>query len=88
MFKFDFKSGVHHIDVNENFKTYLGFSWKIDVKVRHFVFIVLPFGLNSAPHLFTKIVCPLVKYWQKHLIKISYFLDGGLGVAEYLFEAI
>ena len=37
MFKFDLKSVYHHIDINE---TYLGFSWKIDGKVRHFVFTV------------------------------------------------
>ena len=49
LFKFDLKKGYHHIDINEIFQTYLGFSWKIDGKVRHFVLTVLPFGLNSAP---------------------------------------
>ena len=65
MLKFDLKSWYHHIDVNENFQTYLGFSWKIDGKVSHFVFTVLSFGLNSAPLLFTQIVLPLEKYWGK-----------------------
>ena len=49
MFKFDLKSGYHHIEINETFQTYLEFAWKTDGKVRHFVFTVLPFRLNSAP---------------------------------------
>ena len=88
MFKFDLKSGYHHKDINETFQTYLGFSWKIAGKVRHFAFTVLPFGLNSAPFLSTKIVRPLVKYWRRHLIKRACFLDDGLSVAESLSEAI
>ena len=88
MSKFDLKSGYHHVDINEAFQTYLGFSWKIDGKVRHFVFTVLTFGLNSAPFLFTKIVRLFVKYCRKHLIKIACFLDDGLSVAESFSEAI
>ena len=53
MFKFDPKSGYYHIDINETFQTYLEFLWKIYGKVRYISFTVLPFGLNSAPFLFT-----------------------------------
>ena len=61
--------------INETFQSYLGFSWKIDGKVRHFVFTVLPFGLNSVPFLFTKIFRPLVKHWRKQTsYKDSVFL--------------
>ena len=88
MFKFDPESRYHHIYINETFQTYFGFSWKIDGKVRYFVFTVLPFGLNSAPFLFTKIVRPLVKYWRKYLVKIPCFLDDGPSLAESFSEAI
>ena len=88
MFKFDLKSGYHHVDINETFQTYLRFSWKIAGEVRHFVFTVFPLGLNSASFLFTKIARPLVKYWRRHLIKIECFLDDGLSVAESFSEAI
>ena len=74
MFKFNLKSEYHHIDVNENFQTYLGFSWKIEE--------------NSALFLFKKIVRPFVKYWHKHLIKISSFPDDGLSMSESFSEAI
>ena len=52
------------------------------------IFLVLPFGLNSASFLFTKIVHALIKYWHKHLIKITFFLDEGLNVAESFSKAI
>ena len=52
------------------------------------IFLVLPFGLNSASFLFTKIVHALIKYWRKHLIKITFFLDEGLNVAESFSKAI
>ena len=42
MLKFDLKSAYYHKDINETLQTNLGFSWKIDGKVRHFVLTVLP----------------------------------------------
>lgn len=88
LFKFDLKSGYHHVDINENFQKFLGFSWLVDGKIKHFVFTVLPFGLSSAPFIFTKLVRPLVKYWRKNLIRIACFLDDGISVAESLIEGI
>ena len=83
LFKFHPKNGYDHIDVNENFRTYLGFSWKIYGKVWHFVFTVLPFGLNTTQFMFTKIVRLLVNCWHKYLINIACFLDDGPSVAEF-----
>ena len=36
-------------------QTFLGFAWKFsgDTEFRYFVFTVLPFGLASAPFIFT-----------------------------------
>ena len=64
----------------EEHQTYLGVSWKIDNIVKFFVFTVLPFGLSTAPFVFTKVVRPLVKYWRFNSIKIACFLDDGLGI--------
>ena len=55
-FKFDLKSGYHHVDVFEEHQTYLGFSWKINNILKFFVSAVLPFGLSTAPFVFTKVV--------------------------------
>ena len=42
-------------------------------------FCVLPFGLSSAPFIFTKMFKPLLKSWRGRGIPIAIFLDDGLG---------
>ena len=60
-FKFDISQGYHHIDIHEDFQTYLGFSWPLDGIPCYYIFSVLPFGLTSAPSIFTKTVRVLMK---------------------------
>ena len=81
LFKFDLKNSYHHIDIFDSHQTYLVFSWDIKGATKYFVFTVLPFGLSSAPFVFTKVVRPLVKHWRSHAVKIACFLDDGLGIA-------
>ena len=42
-FTFDLKSGYHHVDINEDFQSYLGFSWGVGSRKRiiSFVFFFL-----------------------------------------------
>lgn len=80
MFKFDLKSGYYHVNINEQFQKYLGFSWFYEGKIRFFVYKVLAFGLASAPYVFTKLLRPLVKYWRSAGIHIIVYLDDGWGI--------
>ena len=41
----------------------------------------MPFGLSSAPYLFTKLLKPLVTKWRSEAKAIVVFLDDGLGAA-------
>lgn len=75
MFKFDLKSGYHHFDIAIEFQKYF-FCWQEN----YYVFSVLPFGLSSAPFLFTKCLRPLVKYWRSAGINIVLYLDDGWGI--------
>jgi hypothetical protein len=50
-------------------------------KSRYFVFNVLPFGIASAGHIFTKLLKEVVKYWRNQGLKITMYLDDGLGGA-------
>lgn len=62
--KFGLKSGYHHIDIFPPHQSFLGFSWTFpDGSTRFFAYTVLPFGLSSAPYIFTKLLRPLVKHW-------------------------
>ena len=75
--KFDLKSGYHHIDISTKFQTFLGLLWN----TTFYCYTVLPFGLTSAPFIFTKCLRPIVKYWRENNINIVLYLDDGLAFA-------
>jgi len=83
---FDLKSGYHHISIAEEFQTYLGFSWTYgDGTTKHFVFLVLPFGLSTACYVFTKVTRPFVKRWRGFgYISAIYIDDGIVGDTDYV----
>ena len=66
-----------------SFKSFLGFSWDFDGEKKFFNFTVLPFGLSSAGHIFTKVVRTLVKYWRSYSIPIVVYLDDGWASADF-----
>ena len=84
MYKFDLKSGYHHVSINKEFTKFLGFSWIIGGKRRYFIFQVLPFGISSACHLFTKLLKLLVKYWRAKGFSVVVYLDDGWGSESHL----
>ena len=66
MITFDLKCGYHHIEIHPDHLRFLSFAWEIprEASIRYFVFTVLPFGLYSAPHIFTKCLKLLERYWN------------------------
>ena len=69
LFKFDLKSGYHHVDIYPEPQKYLGFKWDSNGNVNYNVFTVLPFGLSTACYLFTKLMRPLVRHWRGRGLK-------------------
>ena len=55
------------------------FSWNFGSVAKYFVFTVLPFGLSSAPYIFSKLVRSLVNYWRGLGRRVVTFLDDGIG---------
>ena len=76
-FVFDLKSADHHIDMDPAYYKYLGFEWAR----QYYAFASLPFGLCSAPYVFTKVCRALVKHWRSLGFKIFMYLDDGAGAA-------
>ncbi len=88
MFKFDLKSAYHHIEINEEHRKFLSFAWDFGGSgSRYFQFCVLPFGLSSAPFVFTKLLKPLTTVCRKQGIPIAVYLDDGLGAGRNLLSA-
>lgn len=75
--KFDLKSGYHHLDIHPQHQKFLGFSWNFDGVQRYFIFTVLPFGIASASHIFTKVLRTLVNYWRALSYPVIVYLDDG-----------
>lgn len=84
LFSFDLKSGYHHIEILPEHQTFLGFSWTSGNTTKYYCFTVLPFGLTSAPFVFTKVLRPLVKFWRYNGVKIVLYLDDGCGTCQTL----
>ena len=78
-FKFDIKSGYHHINILEAHQKYLAFAWDFEGVTKYFVFTALVFGLASAPFVFTKVVKVLIKYWRASGIRIFGYVDDVFG---------
>ena len=78
LFKFDLKSGYHHVDIHPEHVQFLGFQWENEGRPCYYVFSVLPFGLCTAPYVFTKLMRPLVKFWRGKGLKAIIYLDDGI----------
>ena len=79
LFNFDLKSAYHHVEICPDHRQYLCFAWEFSPQVtRYFQFCVLPFGLSSAPYLFTKLLQPLLKKWRQQGIPIAVYLHDGI----------
>jgi hypothetical protein len=75
------KSGYHHIDICSEHEQFLGFQWAFNsAKPRYFCFTVLPFGLSSAPYLFTKLFKPLVRHWRSRGFRIV--REGAIAISD------
>ncbi|UMM15718.1 hypothetical protein L5515_009620 [Caenorhabditis briggsae] len=85
---FDFRGGYHHVRIADNSTDLLAFSLSNPHAPPYFKFVALPFGLSTAPWLFTKIFRPLVARWREFGIKIFLYLDDGLILAETKEQAL
>ena len=82
LFKFDLKSGYHHLDIFEPHQKYLGFAWREGKELSYFVFKVLPFGLATVCYAFTKLMRPLVGFWRGRGLRVVLYLDNGIVAAK------
>ena len=70
----DLKDGFHHVSVNPEFRTFLGFCWKN----QFYVWNVLPFRLRSSPWFFNKLIRCVVQYLRSQNLKLSFWVDDCL----------
>ena len=74
MITVDLKDGFHHISINQEYRTYLGFMWRRS----YYVWNVLPFGLNASPYFFNKTIRCVVQYLRCISLRVHFWVDDGL----------
>lgn len=71
MAKLDLKDAYFTIPIHSEDQSFLQFKWENTP----FQFICLPFGLSSAPWVFTKLLKPVVAYLRQQGIRLIIYLD-------------
>ena len=67
----DLRNAFHSIKLHPDSKKFVVFEFE----GRRFCFNVLPFGLTSAPRVFTKVLKPVISHLRSLGIKITSYLD-------------
>lgn len=81
MCSIDLKDAYFSITIHEDYRKYLRFLWL----GRYYEFQVLPFGLNIAPYVFTKLMRPVMHYLRnKGFLSVIYLDDLLLMSNSYL----
>jgi hypothetical protein len=73
----DNRSGFHHVDMDEDFWTYMGFCWK----GVYYCYTQLPFGLSIAPWVYTKVMQQLRRRWRAAGVRCTGYVDDMLYAA-------
>lgn len=72
----DLQDAYFSVPIDEDDQKYLKFSFEDEL----YKFVCLPFGLSSAPKLFTKILKPVYAWFRFHGIRCSYYIDDSLNL--------
>ena len=80
----DLKDAYFHVPIHPKSVHLLRFVWKGKV----YEFLVLPFGLCTAPFVFTKISRPLAAFLRSKGIRIIFYLDDILVIGSSMSECL
>ena len=74
MVKLDLKDAYFSVPVADNDRKYLRFKWAGECMRTH----AFPFGLTSAPWIFTKLFRPVLVYLRQWAVRCLMYLDDKL----------
>ncbi|GJP42026.1 hypothetical protein CLOM_g1629, partial [Closterium sp. NIES-68] len=84
LFTIDLKSGYHHVDIHPAFWQFLRFS----LQGQDYQFHSLPFGLATAPFVFTQLIKQLTKRWRSRGIRLIQYVDDILFISATRMKAL
>jgi hypothetical protein len=71
---YDLTSGYYHVALHPDSRRFVGFKWE----GTYYQYNCLPFGLSTAPWVFSKVIRELVMFWRAKGINILPYLDDFL----------
>lgn len=74
MTSIDLKDTYLSVPIHKSSQRFLRFIWG----TKHYTFLGLPFGLSSAPRIFTKLLKPVAAFLRKQGYRIIIYLDDVL----------
>ena len=88
-FVFDLKSAYHQVPLHPDYHKYFGFKVeRDDGSVQYYCYVVMPFGLNDASRVLTKVLKSPLERWRRMGIKIFIHIDDGMGWCSSKEEAL
>ena len=74
----DLKDAYFHIPLNRRSRRFLRFGWKKKL----YQFLVLPFGLSTAPFIFTMVTRPIIAFLRSRGIRVLFYLNDILVIGK------
>ncbi|KAM9299421.1 rho guanine nucleotide exchange factor 12 [Gastrophryne carolinensis] len=78
----DLKDAYWHVPMSAQAQSFMRFAIKDGDRILHFQFVCLPFGLASAPRIFTKVLAEPLAYLMRRGIGVVTYLDDLLLFAQ------
>lgn len=72
----DLQEAYFAVPIHQEYKKYLKFFWDGQL----FQFNCLPFGIASAPRIFTKLLKPIYAWFRQQCIRCAYYIDDSLNM--------
>ena len=73
--RIDLTDAYFHVPIHLKSRHLLRFALQMEERVRVFQFRALPFGLTSAPRVFTRVILPVAKFAHLHGLHLIQYLD-------------
>ena len=74
--KLDLSDAYFSLPIHPSFQKYLKFRWQGQL----YKFVCLPFGLSSAPRVYTKVLKPIYRWFRQQGFRCSYYIDDSLNM--------
>ena len=74
----DLRDAYFHVPVHTRHRRFLQFIWKGQT----YRYTALPFGLSTSPFCFTKVTKPVVQYLRSQGVRVVFYLDDVLLLAQ------